>query len=154
MGNVVDFKTPTCAEDILSFCGVAQWIADSVQELARPLAVLRPLGKKLAKWNFTGEHEAAFNAAKTLCAEYFTTSLVDWESEDPLRLYSDASDWGCGAALFQGDRLIMIYSYAFNRAQQAWSTINQEAFVLLRHSGIGIIFCSEFTFSFTRTIDL
>lgn len=133
--NVVDFKTPTCAEDILSFCGVAQWIADSVQELARPLAVLRPLGKKLTKWNFTGEHEAAFNAAKTLCAEYFTTSLVDWESEDPLRLYSDASDWGCGAALFQGDRLIMIYSYAFNRAQQAWSTINQEAFGIVKALG-------------------
>ena len=56
------------------------------------------------------------------------------DSDAPIRLYTDASDYGIGGVLFQivDDiwRPISFVSKSFNATQSRWSTIQKEAYAI------------------------
>lgn len=138
--KIKDFPTPKNASDILAFLGVARWISKHVKDLEKPLAMLNPLVRKNQKFQWTQREQNAFDEAKRLCINYFENQVIDWESNLTLKVRTDASDWGIGAGLYQstqdgGERLIELYSAAFNGTQQRWAPINKEAYAIVRVLG-------------------
>ena len=78
---------------------------NDVANLSKPLSVLGSLIRKNMPFAWKDTHEEAFNEAKEMCGNYFATSLMDWSSKDALSVrstWTDASQWGGGAGLFQG----------------------------------------------------
>jgi hypothetical protein len=149
---IVKCATPRNAGELRSFLGVVEWV---IKHLGTDAAkFMRPLYNKTIKgtrWSWTPEDDAALAQIKTRAINYFRLNALNMDSTEELtvKLRSDASDWGIGAALFQGDRLISIYSYAFNTTEQRWSTINQEAYGIVRvlakwrHMLLGLRFTVE-----------
>lgn len=138
--KIRDFPTPKGAKELLGFLGLARWIARFVPKLERCLSQMNGLVSKKAVWNWSEKCQKAFNEAKELCASYVENQVIDWATSLLLVVRTDASDWGVGGALFQRakdgtERLIMVFSYAFNAAQQKWATIVQEAFAVVKVVG-------------------
>lgn len=76
-----------------------------IHGLERCVGTFKPLTSvKLDKKDFRwGEkEEAAFNNIKQLMTSLPCLKNIDYESDDPLGLFADASGTGLGAALFQG----------------------------------------------------
>ena len=99
--------------------------------------LLKPLNsltstKNAFNWD-DGIHLKAFLQSRVACSDYLTNALVDWD--EPFILCTDTCDTGIGAGLFQGpngSRLVRIYSQAFTTTQQRWSTLDQEAYAIVR----------------------
>jgi hypothetical protein len=139
--TIEDMTQPTTGTQMMRFIGLVRWVAEFTKGIARPLSELQKVAKKSnkkIKWNET--LNKAFDDAKEACKNYFKTSLITYTPDEygnyeKFKVYTDASDWGMGAALFQGNRLIRLYSYAWKAPQLKWSTINQEAFAIVKTLG-------------------
>jgi putative transposase len=135
-----NWATPTNRKELLQFLGLVRWISKYVRGLEKSLRQFRDLNSPKNKWDWTPEHEHAFRETKELCAQHLALSTIVWDETGMLIVRTDASDWGLGAALFQTredgtEVLVGVYSYAYSGAQQRWSTINQEAYSIVKALG-------------------
>jgi hypothetical protein len=129
---------PKNMKEMQSFVGLARWVQKYTPHLAFPLKKLTDMIKKKERFIWTEERILAFDEVKKLVSQHVKLSTIDNNAKGEkgkLYIYTDASDFGIGALMFQGDRLIKVLSYAFNDAQAKWSTINQEAYALVKTLG-------------------
>ena len=136
--NIKNCSTPRSLKELQQFIGVVRWVAPYVANLSKPLSVLGSLIRKNVPFAWKDIHEEAFNEAKEMCGNYFATSLMDWSSKDALSVrstWTDASQWGGGAGLFQGSKLVALYSFAFTEAQMKWAVIKKEAYAIVQVLG-------------------
>lgn len=150
INNITNAAVPKDAKQLAHFVGVCQWISPYVASLSSYLAPLHHLMRKNVKWNWDEQAQLAFDKAKEACANYFKTSLMDWTTDEPLtirRTMTDASDYGFGAALFQGDKLVALYSRSFNDTQIKWSTLKKEAYSIMMtlRNWKHLLWCTTFT---------
>ena len=112
------------------FLGQVKWIHSHVKDasvLAKPLNSLTG-----SHFQWTKVHTEAVEKLKHAVKKSYVIEFVDWTNGSPLVLQTDASDFGMGAALKQDGRLLRVYSYAFDKTQQRWSTVDQEAFAVVK----------------------
>jgi hypothetical protein len=105
VAKVLDWPTPRSPKNVKKFLGTVQWMKKFIWGLQKYVGKLTPLtSTKLDPKNFTwGEaEESAFQNIKKIMTSLPCLKNVDFESEDPLWLFTDASGSGLGAALFQG----------------------------------------------------
>jgi hypothetical protein len=88
------------------------------------LALLTSMTSKNVKFNWTDEHQKAFeNIKKIICREVMLT-FPDFSK--PFHIYTDASDKQIGAVMTQDEKPISFYSRKLNSAQQRYTTGEQE----------------------------
>lgn len=103
--QVLNWKTPRSSKCIKKFLGTVQWMKKFIWGLEKFVGKLTPLtSSKLGKAQFHwGQKEdEAFNNIKRLMTSLPHLKNIDFDSEEPLWLFTDASGSGLGAALFQG----------------------------------------------------
>ncbi|KAH9452356.1 hypothetical protein Pst134EB_033517 [Puccinia striiformis f. sp. tritici] len=105
VADILDWPSPRSAKGVKKFLGTVQWMKKFIDGLQKYVGTLTPLtSSKLDPKAFHwGEaEEAAFVNIKRLMTSLPCLKNVDFESDDPLWLFTDASGSGLGAALFQG----------------------------------------------------
>lgn len=103
--QICDWKSPRSAKGVKKFLGTVQWMKKLIWGLQKYVGTLTPLtSSKLDKREFQWglKEEDAFKNIKKLLTSLPHLRNIDFESDDPLWLFTDASGAGLGAALFQG----------------------------------------------------
>ncbi|GAA6050719.1 hypothetical protein JCM3770_006594 [Rhodotorula araucariae] len=126
------WPTPRSAKDVLKFMGTIGWMSDHlprINEIAAPLT--RLTGKVDFVWS--PACELAFTTLKSLIPQALKPldlAKID-TGDERLFLVTDASIYGCGGWLGQGEDLntarpFRFFSSKFNSAQRNYTTTDQE----------------------------
>jgi transposase InsO family protein len=132
----LNFPKPTTYKHMKGFIGLANYFRDNIPNMS---SLLQPLQKMIsgytrsAKLKWTPTLEQQYEAVKKTLGD---CQKLFWMDENlPVFLHTDASDYGCGAYLFQKDSdgkeyPIQFLSKSFSPVQKRWSTIEQEAYAI------------------------
>ncbi|XP_044315167.1 uncharacterized protein LOC123037605 [Drosophila rhopaloa] len=121
-------KPPANVKELRQYLGVASWYRRFVPDFATLVHPLNSLLRKSTKWEWTEDHQQAFEAVKArltadpiLACPDFTKTFV---------LQTDASDYGLGAILTQnsdqGERVISYSSRSLNGSERNFSATEKE----------------------------
>jgi hypothetical protein len=126
---IVDMPSPTSAQDLHRFLGMATYLSKFVPNFSSVTQPLRPLLKDDVTWAWSPMHEAAFHNLKQLVASapvlrYFDPSL-------PVVIQTDASSKGLGSCLLQDGHPIAFASRALTDAETRYAQIEKELLAIL-----------------------
>jgi hypothetical protein len=105
ISQILTWPSPQSPKGVKKFLGTVQWMKKFVWGLQKYVGTLTPLtSTKLDRKDFRwGQREEdAFNNIKRLMTSLPCLKNVNYNSEDPLWLFTDASGAGLGTALLQG----------------------------------------------------
>jgi hypothetical protein len=105
VAQIQNWPSPRSPKGVKKFLGTVQWMKKFIWGLQRYVGTLTPLTRsKLDLKNFIwgDAEEQAFNNIKGMMTSLPCLKKIDYNSADPLWLFTDASGSGLGAALFQG----------------------------------------------------
>ena len=137
IAKVVDFNLPATVKQLRSFLGLVNFFRDHIRDHSR---IVKPLHdmidnknkNKSAPLRWTDAAKAAFAEMKTRVAHLQKLFFIT--DEDPIFLYTDASDYGIGAYLFQvvdgKEQPIAFYSKSLTGSQLNWLTIEKECYAI------------------------
>jgi hypothetical protein len=115
---------PTTRKELRRFIDMVNYFRDMWVRRSELLASLTSMTSKNVKFNWTDEHQKAFeNIKKIICREVMLT-FPDFSK--PFRICTDASDKHLGAVITQDEKPIACYSIKLNSAQQRYTTGEQE----------------------------
>lgn len=138
--EVARYPLPKKKGELKSFLGIANYFRDHVKQYAQIVAPLFGYiegykvghSNHLIKWDEKGVN--TFNQTKEAIENCMKLFWVDEKA--PIHLYTDASKDGMGAYLCQvkeGKEVpIGIMSMTFNTTQKHWSTIEKEAYAIVK----------------------
>ena len=134
LNAVSSFRSPSTESEVRSFLGLANYLNKFIPNLATIAEPLRNLTKKETKFEWTAEHERAFQAIKTKLAA--ATSLGFFNAEDNTTVIADASPSGLGAVLLQenadGDRRVISFaSKSLTDTEKRYCQTEKEALALV-----------------------
>ena len=132
--SVLDFPRPKNMQTLRGFLGLANYFRGFVPNYSHVVAPLHKMtvhdGKRHAKVEWKEEAIKAFQHVRELISQCPLMYFIDRHS--PIHLYTDASDYGVGGALFQliGEEMkpISFISKSLSSSQLNWSTIQKEAY--------------------------
>jgi len=110
---VLEWETPKSLTEVQSFLGFANFYRRFIQDYSRVARPLTELTKKSGKeWKWNPEAEAAFRELK----RRFTTApiLAYFDTERPVLIETDASDFTIGAVLSQREDKGRLHPIAFH----------------------------------------
>ena len=132
--GISEFPKPKCLQDMRSFLGLTNTLANFRNDLSMIQSPLRELTKPKVAWNWLPEQEEAFATVKKV----LTSDLVvkHYNPELPVELITDASRVGFGYALVNRETsgaiaLINCGSRALTDAESRYSVIDLEATAIL-----------------------
>ena len=126
--KVTVWRTPEKASELRRFLGLASYYRRFCPNFATIAAPLQRLTESKYKFQWTQECDAAF---KQLRERLITPPLLVYpQFDDSFRLDCDASSYGIGAVLSQGDwnekRVIAYASKSLSASQRNWVTYDRE----------------------------
>jgi hypothetical protein len=127
---VNDWPTPTKAEQVRSFVGLANYFRKFIQgfsSLVSPLITL--MNKSPKDWLWSDVEQQAFDGIKRALTTAPVLALPD--PDLPFEIISDASVLGTGGVLLQEGRPIAYTSKKFSKAEFNYSTGEQELLGIL-----------------------
>jgi transposase InsO family protein len=137
--EVLDIPPPKYGKELRSFVGLASYFRDHVNNLAtllKPLHDMIENYQKTKKLVWTETSQVAFATVKEAiqkCPKLFF--LDENTTRYPIILYTDASDYGIGGAVFQlmeGKELPIAFMSKTLSAQECrWSTIEKECYAIV-----------------------
>ena len=115
---------PTDVHGVRRFCGMVQYLAKFLPELAESADPLRELTHNDSKWSWTNDHQAALDEIKhkVSCAPV----LAHYDVNAPLTVQSDASQHGLGVALLQQGKPIAYASRSLTPTERHYAQIEKE----------------------------
>ena len=113
---ILNMPAPTDVHGVKRLCGMIQYLAKFLPNLAGELQPIRELTKKDAVWNWSDSCEKAFQQVKTKITA--TPLLAYFDPDKELVLQVDSSKDGLGAALMQGGKPIEYASHYGSVANQ------------------------------------
>jgi RNase H-like domain found in reverse transcriptase/Reverse transcriptase (RNA-dependent DNA polymerase) len=138
LDKITNYPTPKCAQDILSFLGLVNYIAmfDFIPGLADYSSVLTELTKKNVPFRWSTPQENAFQTIKRLARSVRFLQRLDYSSGEPVWLVADASNKGVGGYVAQGPdwktaRPIGFYSRQYQSAEFNYPTHEQEMLAIV-----------------------
>ena len=109
--RVEDIKAlppPSDEAELQQFLGIVTYMSPFIPHMSQHTAILRDLLKKEADFQWTANHEEAFQKVKKLIRKEATLAYFDPNKEFVIQV--DASSRGLGAALLQDGRPIAFAS--------------------------------------------
>lgn len=132
ISDILMFKRPTDSSEVRSFLGMLTFISPFIVNFSHKTKRLRDLLAGSTKFNWTDQHQHAFDALK----EEAENDLIQrgyFNERDHTILYTDASPWGLGAVLVQEDensgdrRIIACASKSLTPAECRYPQLHREA---------------------------
>jgi hypothetical protein len=125
---------PVTATQVRSFVGMVNFFRAFIPNLSSLLSPLTDLTKGIKKGEVVWTEAATDAFRLTKDAILNATNLAWLNEDDPLILYSDASDYGIGAALFQVqlgvEKPIRFVSHKLSDAATRWTVTEKECYAL------------------------
>ncbi|XP_074649040.1 protein NYNRIN-like [Tubulanus polymorphus] len=115
---------PTDVTGIKRLCGMVQYLARFLPNLASDLEPIRALTRNDAPWNWSVECEAAFEKVKQSLST--TPALAYFDPAKPVELQVDSSKDGLGAVLLQDKHPVEYASRSLTSAERNWAQIEKE----------------------------
>ena len=119
-----EMPSPTDIHGVKRFCGMVQYLARFMSNLAESQKPLRRLTKKDVVWDWNSDCENALNEVKRRIAQPPILTFYDQEAD--LVLQVDSSKDGLGAAFLQNDQPIEYASRALTKTERNWAQIEKE----------------------------
>ena len=134
--TVLNFPLPKELTSLRGFVGLANYFRQFVpfhSDIVKPLQMMvDPKALKRSPIYWTPEETIAFNETKIAVSRCPLIYFINDDS--PIRLYTDASDYGIGGVLLQIVntvwRPIAFISKSLSATQINWSTIQKEAYAI------------------------
>lgn len=139
--EVIEFPKPKTKGELKSFLGLANYVRDNIAHAADYTVELNALLPNYTKKQqshavqWTESSDAAYlkmQEGMNSCQKLF---WLDYSSDSPIHLYTDASDYGVGAHLVQivnGEpRTIALMSRTLTKTQRGWMVPEKEAFAIV-----------------------
>jgi hypothetical protein len=121
---ILRIKPPSNKRELRRFLGMVNYYRDMWRRRSHLLAPLTKLVGKDSKFQWTSEHQKAFDNVKTVISRETLLAYPDFNQ--PFHIYTDASDFQLGAVIMQNDRPLAFYSRKLNTAQKRYTTGEQE----------------------------
>jgi hypothetical protein len=131
---IASLPPPTSVKEVRGFLGMTGYYRQTVNHYAEVAEPLVALTRKRVPFSWSAAQQGAFDSLKqTLLGD---AVMAFPRSNHPYLLYTDASDFACGAILCQTDengleRVIQYVSHQLAGAQLRWATIEKEAFAVV-----------------------
>ncbi len=127
---IVDMAKPTEKKELQRFLGMVNFLGKYIKDLSTVSAPLRRLLEKSSQWEWKHEHDRAWEDLKTRISS--EPVLQFYDQRKPLKVASDASQYGLGAVLLQKEEnnswLPVAYaSRAMTDAESRYAQIEKEA---------------------------
>ncbi|CAC5375560.1 unnamed protein product [Mytilus coruscus] len=120
---------PTDVSGVKRLCGMVQYMAKFLSDLANDLAPIRELTRKDVPWKWSDECEAAFQRVKKRLTE--APILAYFDANKEVVLQADSSKSGLGAVLLQEGKPVEFASRALKPSECNWAQIEKEAVSML-----------------------
>ena len=129
-----DLPAPRNLKTTRSFLGLANYYRQCMPNYAHIAEPMVNLTRKGVYFNWTNQHDAAFQSLKGLLVSPHVMAHPDVHK--PYKLYTDACDYAIGGILCQVDdqgveRVIQYISHQLNPVQRRWATIEMEAYAVV-----------------------
>ena len=121
IGNIA---TPKTRKQLRSFIGMVNYYRDMWIRRSDVLAPLAALTSKTTKWNWTEEHQKAFDTMKKIIAKEVLLAYPDFNDE--FVIHTDASHTQLGAVISQKGKPIAFYSRKLKPEQTRYTTTERE----------------------------
>ena len=137
--KVRDFPLPQTAKHVKSFIGLANYFRDHIHNhssIMAPIQLMILDYERSRKVIWTDEAKQSFETMKKAISDCAKLYFLDDDiKNNPVFLYTDASDYGIGAYLYQlKDNIehpIQFISKAFDKTQLNWGTGEKEAYAII-----------------------
>ena len=133
--NVITFRVPNSHKDLKSFLGLTGYFRDHIKDYGSMVHELQNIVKPYQaniKIKWTEEQLRDFRKLQKAIEQCPTLFFIDYNA--PIYLYTDASDYGIGAYLYQlvddTEQPIAFLSKTLNSTELKWSTPEKEAFAI------------------------
>jgi predicted aspartyl protease len=120
-----DWPAPTTLKELQSFLGLCNYFrrfVPSYSDVARPLT--RLTGKNAFHQPLTEPETKAFESLKAALVSPPVLAIPSFDK--PFEVYTDASEYACGAVLVQDRRPVAYMSHLFDSAEQNYPTHDRE----------------------------
>jgi hypothetical protein len=123
---VLKWRPPPGLKDLQKFLGFANFYRRFIRNFSKITASFSSLLKKGAPWDWTPDHEDAFEELKTAFATAPVLALFDYNRKTVLE--TDASDWASGGILSQYDDEGRLRPVAYFSARHSAQECNYEIY--------------------------
>jgi hypothetical protein len=121
---IKDINMPKNIKELRHFIGMVNYYRDMWPRRSEILAPLMQLCSKNVKWQWTEEHDTAFNNMKKLIIRDVQLTYPNFNKE--FIIHTDASHTQLGAVISQNGKPIAFYSRKLNLAQTRYTTTERE----------------------------
>ena len=121
---IKDIAVPNNKRQLRSFIGIINYYRDMWKRRSDTLTLLTQMTSTQANWNWTEEHQKAFEHMKKSISR--ETLLVYPDFNKPFEIHTDASKVQLGAVISQDNKPIAFYSRKLNPAQVNYTTTERE----------------------------
>ena len=127
--EIRDMPSPKSVKELQQFLGMVQYLAPFIPHLSEKTAILRDLTKADVLWEWSNNHEKAFDQVKNHICEAVRLNFFDPALSTKIQV--DASTRGLGAALIQIDRdgqekIIAFASKSLTDTETRYANIERE----------------------------
>lgn len=134
LDTITKFRIPKTAEEVRSFLGLITFVNRYIPHLSSIAKPLNNLIKKGIPFNWTSDHQEAFDKIKLILAKKETLAIYDTNLET--FVMADASPVGLGAVLFQKNQngtyqIIGYVSKTLSEVERRYAQIEREALALV-----------------------
>ena len=126
---ILNMPDPKDIHDVKRLCGMIQYMAKFLPNLAEDLEPIRKLTRKEVVWEWSKECKEAFQVVKKKLTSAPILSYYDPDKE--LTIQVDSSKDGIGAALIQEGRPIEYASRALTQTERKWAQIEKETLAVV-----------------------
>jgi hypothetical protein len=124
-----DMPRPTDVSGVKRLCGMVQYMARFLPDLAGTLEPIRTLTRKDTPFIWSAQCDKAFNTLKKNLTE--SPVLAYFDSSKEVRIQVDSSKDGIGAVLLQDGRPVEYASRALTPSERNWAQIEKESLSVL-----------------------
>ena len=124
------YQAPKSKVEVQRFLGLINYYKAHIPFLGDLAAPLYELTRKNAKFKWESRHQEAFEKLRDRCAERI--SLVPFDVDKPIVIYTDASEIAVGAVMTQDGQLVEFYSHKFTPTEQRYKVYDREACAIVR----------------------
>ena len=126
---ILKMNAPEDVTGIKRFCGVVQYMAKFLPDMANLLEPIRALTRKDVVWNWSSDCEKAFQEIK--CKLTKAPVLAYFDANKDVVLQVDSSQYGIGAVLLQDGKPVEYASRLLTSSERNWAQIEKEALAIL-----------------------
>ena len=125
---ITDIQTPQSKTDVKRFTGMMQYLSKFCPLLSETMRPLREISNESSEFKWEQPQQDAFNKCKQLATE--APTLEHFDTNKPIVLQVDASDFGLGCVLLQDGKPVFYHSCTMKEREKPMAQIEKECLAI------------------------